>query len=119
MHIFQVISRYTTLFQASPLKGGCRLVRYSCRRAHRCKVSEISKYWGTQVTLFAAIWNILDVLSVVLLAIGFLVRVESCESQWERVVYALSAPLLFSCIFFFVQVFRPGPNDPGGYGLAR
>lgn len=52
------------------------------------------------------VWNILDVLGVVLLAIGFLVRVKDYESQWGRALYALSAPLLFSRMLFFVQVFR-------------
>lgn len=51
-------------------------------------------------------WNVLDVLGVMILLFGFLVRVADYESQGGRSLYALSAPLLFSHVLFFAQVFR-------------
>lgn len=49
-------------------------------------------------------WNALDVLGLLFLLGGFVVRCVDLESTWGRSLYALSAPFMFSRILFFAQI---------------
>lgn len=51
-------------------------------------------------------WNILDTVGLATLVGGVMVRIVDSASMWGRVLYALSAPLMFSRILFFAQFFR-------------
>ena len=48
-------------------------------------------------------WNVLDVLSIMILAGGFVVRCTDSGSPWGRALYALVAPLIFLRVLFFAQ----------------
>ena len=48
-------------------------------------------------------WNVLDVLSLVILAGGFSVRLIDSGSLWGRGLYALGAPLVFLRVLFYAQ----------------
>ena len=48
-------------------------------------------------------WNVLDVLSLVMLAGGFFFRLVDSGSPWGRALYALSAPLVFLRVLFYAQ----------------
>ena len=51
------------------------------------------------------VWNSVDLTALVILVGGILVRVFDSSSPWGRGLYAMSAPLLFSRILFFAQMF--------------
>lgn len=58
-------------------------------------------------TLYSADhWNVIDFLGLGLVAGGLVVRAADETSSWGRALYALSAPLLFSRMLFFAQMFR-------------
>lgn len=69
-------------------------------------IREVREMIGDHETYFEDDWNILDVLSLVVLLAGFLVRSIDDTSPWGRALYALSAPLLFSRFLFFVQILQ-------------
>ena len=48
-------------------------------------------------------WNVLDVLSLVMLVGGFSVRFIDSGSPWGVALYALSAPLVFLRLLFYAQ----------------
>ena len=48
-------------------------------------------------------WNVLDVLSLVILGAGFFYRLADSGGPWGRALYALSAPLVFSRLLFYAQ----------------
>ncbi|CAM9407845.1 unnamed protein product [Scytosiphon promiscuus] len=51
-------------------------------------------------------WNPIDLLGLGLAAGGFIARFTDRTSSLGRVLYALSAPLVFSRLLFFAQLFR-------------
>ncbi|CAN0095471.1 unnamed protein product [Scytosiphon promiscuus] len=51
-------------------------------------------------------WNPIDMLGLGLAAGGFIARFADRTSSSGRVLYALSAPLIFSRLLFFAQLFR-------------
>ena len=65
-------------------------------------------------------WNFFDALALVMLAGGFFVRLTDGGSPWGRALYALSAPLVFSRILFFVQILQfQGPMIQVGVNQIR
>ena len=65
-------------------------------------------------------WNVFDVLALVMLAGGFFVRLADDGSPWGRALYALSAPLVFSRVLFFVQILQfQGPMIQVGVDQIR
>lgn len=49
-------------------------------------------------------WNALDMLALQISLIAFAVRVVDSDSEWGRSLYALSAPLMYWRLLFFVQI---------------
>ena len=65
-------------------------------------------------------WNFFDALALVMLAGGFFVRLADGGSSWGRALYALSAPLVFSRILFFMQILQfQGPMIQVGVDQIR
>lgn len=58
----------------------------------------VHEYWQDM-------WNWLDVSALALLALGLYIRVTERGSVYGRAVYATSAPLMFSRVLFFTQIF--------------
>ncbi|CAM9396391.1 unnamed protein product [Ectocarpus sp. 13 AM-2016] len=58
---------------------------------------DIDRYFKDQ-------WNVLDVLGLLCLSIGLVVRGVDWTSPWGTAFYALSAPLFVSRVLFFAQV---------------
>ncbi|CAN0475441.1 unnamed protein product, partial [Ascophyllum nodosum] len=64
-------------------------------------------------------WNVLDVLSIMILAGGFVVRCTDSGSPWGRALYALVAPLIFLRVLFFAQyLLFLGPMVEMIFGMA-
>lgn len=51
-------------------------------------------------------WNPVDLLGLGFAAGGLVARFTARTSSWGRSLYALSAPLFFSRLLFFAQLFR-------------
>ena len=65
-------------------------------------------------------WNFFDALALVMLAGGFFWRLANSGSPWGRALYALSAPLVFPRILFFVQILQfQGPMIQVGVNQIR
>lgn len=78
-------------------------------RIYRLKagiIREVREMIGDHETYFEDDWNILDVLGLVVLLAGFVVRSNDYTSPWGQALYALSAPLLFSRFLFFLQILQ-------------
>lgn len=49
-------------------------------------------------------WNVLDLLGLVFLLVGLIIRAIDWTSEWGPAFYALSVPMLVSRVLFFAQV---------------
>lgn len=74
---------------------------------------DIDRYFKDQ-------WNVLDVLGLLCLSIGLVIRGVDWTSPWGTAFYALSAPLFVSRVLFFAQVLPfQGPMITVGFLMHR
>lgn len=64
---------------------------------------EVNEMRRDPVGYFHDRWNVLDLLAIVLMCAGWLLRVTEGESQWTKGLYALSAPLIFARVLYFAE----------------
>lgn len=67
-------------------------------------MNEIMEMWASFQEYWQDKWNWLDVLSLVLLSSGLYIRIGGGDEDIRKVLYALSAPLVFSRFLFFAQI---------------
>ncbi|CAM9653004.1 unnamed protein product [Ectocarpus sp. 4 AP-2014] len=65
---------------------------------------EAREMWKDIDRYFKDQWNVLDVLGLLCLSIGLVIRGVDWTSPWGTAFYALSAPLFVSRVLFFAQV---------------
>ena len=66
-------------------------------------IREISEGRRDWVAYWQDRWNVLDVLSLVMLAGGLFSRFLDSGCPWGRALYALSAPLVYLRVLFYAQ----------------
>lgn len=64
---------------------------------------EVNEMRRDPVGYFHDRWNVLDLLAIVLMCAGWLLRITEGESQWTKGLYALSAPLIFARVLYFAE----------------
>ncbi|CAN0464556.1 unnamed protein product, partial [Ascophyllum nodosum] len=95
-----VYSFWVLLHKDGPLTVGEIVFACYVLGAALREIREATRGW---VVYLQDRWNVLDVLSLVMLVGGFCVRFTDSGSPWGRALYALSAPLVYLRVLFYAQ----------------